>query len=151
MSAIHLHANHLGAIVGSYARRLAERGLDPVGPGERYRQYMWVYNCLAEQNARSVNWRYSTSSLLDDGHVLPRGHFGGNINEWFGWPLSKAALVKAIDSYAYQACETRDYASTAAANIVRTMLEGLDADRVRATDAYESADWTITAGPKETT
>lgn len=94
-------------------------------------------NVLWQENARSVGYRYPSGSSAN----LP-GPNGGireitvqdirNVNS-----LQTVQVFKAIDCYAYQSCEHKEWAASEAF----AFCESLRKEACRATDGYDDAEW----------
>lgn len=106
-------------------------------------------NMLAEQNRRSVDARYEPGAFGSDEINVDEAL----IAHYLANPLTVAEFVKALDSYAYQACETRDWQQTTAhgfyvmgLEVVGASSEDGDSCPVRRGAEYRDADtWSISA------
>ncbi len=85
-----------------------------------------VGQMLVDQNYRSVEARYHEPSQI------PRYRFRPYIK-----PLSQVDMIKLSQCYDYQACETEDYETTAAARL----MKGIRSKAIRALPGYEAAPW----------
>ena len=96
---------------------------------------------LTDQNRDSVSYRYPDDALTD----LP-----GPLSAWWILPyrydprgpiLTPVQTLKALDGYAYQACETPDWEATEA----HAICDALRDEQIRHLPGYEAAEWAITA------
>ncbi len=144
MSAFQHDPQHVAAIVGTV---FAGRRADDAPRFLRYGAKVAPDGCPLEQiasilmaeNARSVGHRYA-----DDGAVpvVTRAQ----IRRWQFRALSPVACLKAIDSLAYQSCESPDWRETAAHGLLDFMRGAL----IKRLSGYEDADtWAVTAPPSE--
>jgi hypothetical protein len=143
MSAYMHNDAHFAAIVASFPTLVGF----PPAPMSGMRE---TANMLATQNRRSVDARYEPGAFgaepIDVSEAL--------ISHYLANPLTVAEFVMALDSYAYQSCETRDWAQTKAFAFYTTALEfvgasteGREGCAIRSTAAYDAAGtWSI-SGP----
>ena len=114
MSAIHLPATHIAALVAAghvYAKHGATAGVDMRDASDLLRQA----DCLATENARSLDARYTRDPACAVVHVPIE------LIASYATPaklLSPLAFLKALASYDYQTCETDDYRETPAYKLV---------------------------------
>lgn len=144
MSAFTVDIAHIHTLVNASrafggADLIDQRAADLIG------QMLW------DENYRSVNYRYSESELTPDYRAT-----------LVDAPLSPVAVLKAIDCYEYQACESPDWAQTRAHSFVtamRNVILGQHADLARevpcrhdhsrtqhaykSTAEYETAPWEV--------
>lgn len=89
---------------------------------------------LVAQNRRSVDYRYDESEW-EQVYTFPRSALRRV-------PLSPVELLRAINGYEYQACETPDWYRTEA----RQLLDVIRDVAVRALPGYEDGPWSISEG-----
>ncbi len=89
---------------------------------------------LRRENLRSLNSRYgdpvpeATETLVNTGHVIRAGR------------LDPVSVLKAIDCYEYQSCESSDWPDTRAAAYCRTLAGAM----IRQLPGYVDAPWEVT-------
>lgn len=132
MSAFHVSATHIGAI--ARAATSTRRGdvrvppdcLDEFGTPD----FGKVFAALANENARSVAYRYSeepepVQSIGREG-VYP-----------LAWQKPCGWLLKVLDCYEYQSCEHPDWEGSH----VKRMIDDLRAASWRRAPGYEETPW----------
>lgn len=87
-----------------------------------------IGNILKNQNCKSVNARYNESEVADP------YKFRGVTKLY-----NPVQLLKILDCYDYQACETNDYGQTAAYKIVKYIRKNL----IKILPGYNDAKWGI--------
>lgn len=120
MSAFIVNKRHIDAIL-TYAQHHcpgALRGTTPSKAGQ----------CLWDENARSVNYRYSTHN------VPPKYRF-----EPYSPTLSAAQALKALHCLNYQCCEVDDHPEN-----YQNLYDDIHAEACRNVIGYEEAQWEIT-------
>ena len=117
MSAIHLPATHIAALVAAghvYAKHTATAGVD-ASDASLVKDLLRQAACLATENARSLDARYTHDGPACVVHVPIELIALYAKSAKLPSPL---AFLKALASYDYQTCETDDYRETAAYKLV---------------------------------
>jgi hypothetical protein len=120
MSAIHLSANHIAAMLGSVGPKNIEMQVDAAA-------------MLASANAKSIAARYR-ESFLEPVEVK-----ASHINYYVLHPLSPAALLKAIASFEYQSCEFEGWNES----LAQVICSELRSEAIRMLSGYAEAEWII--------
>ena len=149
MSAYLCEAKHIGAIASflgsdrgqvSYVERHLEKGT-AIAESEPIAVRVGVE--LGRENLRSVSARYPHDN--GDGDRPGEAHDSdtdylarcSQCSRLFLPSVNPARMLKALDCYEYQACETNDYPQSRAANLIKLAR----ARAIRALPEYEDAAW----------
>lgn len=127
MSAFIVSGEHIAAIVGSQAAHDRWHSTFSVS------DLLTAAGILAAENARSVNTRYAHHNQPED----PPNVTGKRIQHYIKNPLTPVQLLKAIQCLDYQSCETDDWNTTRAFNLLQTY----QSRAIAALPGYEQAKW----------
>lgn len=128
MSAFVLSQKHINVLTSAWSIYNLKYAYNPQTRKSEDLTPTQVGKILLKQNVCSVNYRYNEKEPVPPFRYDP-----------FGPPYSLVQILKALDCYDYQACETPDYQGTLAASIVNTIRSRI----IKMLPGYEEADWEI--------
>ena len=130
MSAFLCDSLHL-SILGAYAVKKQPVSLYRDGMWQTFSEPELIAELLYHQNQRSINERYSET----DNEPFTFDHRAMMAVRQY----TPVEIIKACHCYAYQACETDDYADTLTAALIADIID----TAVRALPGYQDAHWGI--------